>query len=219
MKYLKFYAVKLFILLINAVCSSLLSYMFTLTLTTDSEASMTSTVFYYLIPMLFFFCFTFTLARNIKAPTEEAMHSPEYFAKFGLREASVYMIFLLPLLICGLCGAEFPGIFDYLYRPHSFLLRFMGGAFGVILNFISVSLIFAVVSSAAHFMSGIKARKAASKLANQDDHESLYTTDSDYYEDYDEDYEEESENDDDSDDDDTSTESYDCDSEDEEEDE
>ncbi len=217
MKYLKFYAVKLFILLINAVCSSLLSYMFALTLTTDYEASMTSTVFYYLIPMLFFFCFTFTLARNIKAPAEEAMHSLEYFAKFGLREASVYIIFLLPLLICGLCGAGLSGIIDYLYRPHSFLLRFMSGAFGVILNFISVSLIFAVVSSAAHFMTGIKARKAASKPANQDNSESFYAADGDDYEDYGDDYE--SESDDDSDNDDTSTESYDCDGEDEEKDE
>lgn len=163
MKYIKFYAVKLLILIINAVCSALLSYMFALTLSAESTA--TAIVFYYLIPMLFFFCFTFTLAKNIKAPEDEAMRSPEYFAKFALREASVYMIFLLPLLIAGLIGAEFSGAADYLYRPHSFLLIFMNGAVGALLNFAAVSVIYGAVSAAAHYMKGIEAAKAAAKAA------------------------------------------------------
>ncbi|MCD8314536.1 MAG: hypothetical protein LUD44_02735 [Firmicutes bacterium] len=161
MKYIKFYAVKLLILIINAVCSALLSYMFALTLSAESSTAVI--VFYYLIPMLFFFCFTFTLAKNIKAPEDEAMRSPEYFAKFALREASVYMIFLLPLLIAGLIGAEISGAADYLYRPHSFLLIFMNGAVGALLNFAAVSVIYGAVSAAAHYMKGIETSKATAE--------------------------------------------------------
>ncbi len=147
----KFYFYKLILLMIVAICASLLSFFLSSTLP-EMENKTIYTVISSGIPMLFFFVFMYSMEVKIKIPETRELVKISYYTVFTLKEASVYLIFLVPFKIAYLISPEFAlgkNIFGILYNPHSLLLRLTDSIF---VNLIALCVIYAVMAFTAHYL-------------------------------------------------------------------
>ncbi len=146
---IKFYAIKLLLIFIVAVCAAVLTYMVS-TVVRPFDGIMYRAVICG-IPLLFFLYFMYTVESRIRVPQNQPL-SPLYFILFSLREASVYFVFLLPLTFIYLASPDFivgKGILTYFFAPHSIFLHVTENAF---VNLFAMTVIFGAVAFAAHFV-------------------------------------------------------------------
>ncbi len=154
--YIKFFAVKLFLILFAALAGSLAAFFLSLTLTNSTDAAF-SAALSCILPPAVFFAFIYSFEAKIRVPDDAALTAGYYLA-FTLKETSVYAIFAIPVnLIAALAGdgAFGSGIGASILMPHTPVARL-----GVpeVINYIALVLIYALISFTAHYISSKKAQ-------------------------------------------------------------
>ncbi len=160
----KFYLIKLLLLLIATLLADAVVYIAGLLLK-PFESIPHQEYISYGIAFVFFLCFMFTVESRIKFPDNMTVNA-RYFALFTLREASVYAIFLIPTLLLSPYGdmESIYALLMYLYLPH-ILPLFLG--MNEWLYLIAMTVIYACVAFSAHLVN----YKRASALTTVDDNE------------------------------------------------
>ena len=154
-----FYIVKLFLLIIAAVCAALFAFLAT-SIVQPFENDLVYNCVISGFPMIFFFWFIFSIESKIKVPEDKDTLTSKYFAVFTLRETAVYLIFLIPLTLIYIFNADFlsDGGFIYLaYTPHTLFLHLTHNA---LINLAALIIIYAAVAFTAHKLQCKKKSKA-----------------------------------------------------------
>ncbi len=155
---IKFYVIKLILLCLVNLCATLAAF-----LISKIVAPFESLLYRWIvngIPFFFFMYFMFTVESRIKLPEEKEKLTGKYFFFFSLRELSVYLIFLLPLLALYLSDEGFiygSGLLTLFYCPHALLFH-VGRGLPHIAKILIPAAVFGVIAFAAHY---VKSKKPA----------------------------------------------------------
>ncbi len=150
-KHLRFYIIKLFLLVIIALCATLVAF-----LCKSIIVPFESLMYRVLrngIPMLFFMYFMYTVESRIKVPENKEKLTGKYFFLFSLHELSVYVIFLIPMHVLYIRDSMFiygDGFLSLFYEPHALFYHILRGL-PTIVNTLIPAIIFGGVACLAHY--------------------------------------------------------------------
>lgn len=156
-KYIKFFFVKLFLILFASVAATLTAFLFSLTLPETADATFRA-ILTGAVPSAVFFAFIYSFESKIKIP-EGTVLTTAYFAAFTVKETSVYAVFaLIPNIAAAAAELPSDGLFRNLLLPHTSSVMF---GLPVAVNYVIFVLLYAAVSFGAHLLRSKKPQSAA----------------------------------------------------------